>query len=238
MNRDERRDRPEVGYLCHPQNYESSIYCYPSDRATGGTWIGANGRGTIAALLNDYSRKNASVGAQSRGLIVPTILNEVPEMELDRYLARNNWSFFSPFNLVVVNATEIKKLSWDGSTTHLEKIPIDRPYFITSSSRNAAAVIPFREKLFCNFRESRSSVDVTAPDIFRNLHLVQSEDKSSSILMNRKVTHTKSVCQILRNSESVRVSYFSEAALSNSPIGNAEILCLEIGTAFGMLPTS
>ena len=76
-NRDERRDRapallPAVHHLPH------RIAIFPVDPLGQGTWVGVNGAGVAAALLNRTIDSAAPIdknSLRSRGLIIPRLLD-------------------------------------------------------------------------------------------------------------------------------------------------------------------
>ena len=149
-NRDERRDRPAA---IRPMNrllpHRTAIY--PQDPLGGGTWVGGNDAGLVAALLNRSVNAGVPVGERplrSRGLIIPLLLDagsvtEAVDMAADLYPAR-----FNPFRLVVLQGMVGCVLTSDGLRLSVETRAVTRPQMLTSSSLGDGLVFAPRQQLF------------------------------------------------------------------------------------------
>lgn len=80
MNRDEQRTRAEIGTLLSGRSEAHRLtYAYPLDGLHGGTWMGANSRGIVLALLNRYQDPTRP-DAESRGLIISELI-KLPDID-------------------------------------------------------------------------------------------------------------------------------------------------------------
>jgi uncharacterized protein with NRDE domain len=86
----------------------------PRDEEAGGTWIGYNEAGVLAAITNRWTDDDRE-GERSRGLLVRDALAEasaeVAVRTIERELAAREYDFF---NLLVCDATAAILLEWDG----------------------------------------------------------------------------------------------------------------------------
>ena len=105
-NRDERRDRPAaIPPMDRRLPHRTAIY--PQDPLGGGTWVGANDAGLVAALLNRSVNAGAPGGERplrSRGLIIPPLLDASSVTEAVDMAADLDPAQFNPFRLVVAGA--------------------------------------------------------------------------------------------------------------------------------------
>jgi uncharacterized protein with NRDE domain len=149
-NRDERRARPDaLPPLVRPTSSGSAIY--PIDPASGGSWIGVNDAGLVAALLNrtpPHARPLPDVPV-SRGVIVPAML-ACPS--LDAVLttaAALDCRRFEPFTAVVADRSRVIAFVHGGEgRCSLRTYDLSAPLLFTSSSLGDALVEPRRRSLF------------------------------------------------------------------------------------------
>lgn len=209
MNRDERRSRTEAADMCVNQDF-----AYPCDAKTGGTWFGGNRHGLIMALLNRYDMPHGTT-ALSRGRIIPALLSaDTIESALDIF-ENTRSADDNPFDLVLVSYEQALHVRWDGQTLSTVKLPTDHPLFFTSSSENAESVLPFRQSLFQSFVLETWPSEATPDTVLDFLHLKSTPDApSSSILMRREFTHTKSVIQAVLSQTDMAVSYWAEPEIA------------------------
>lgn len=115
MNRDELRTRPVALAPAICLAGELS-FVYPRE-ASGGTWIGANSRGTLLALLNWYSKGTVTLGekSRSRGEIIPQVLPELGSERTESALRRVDLAGVYPFRLFGFFPGEerIREWRWD-----------------------------------------------------------------------------------------------------------------------------
>ncbi len=206
MNRDEQRDRPELGYL----STDSGRY-FPVDEKSQGTWVGVNQYGLTCALLNRYQDKHLEQAAQSRGDLIPQILHSKNIKEAEKILNDMAFNNFNPFDLITTKNNKMTHAQWNGQTRYITTHSLNTPFFITSSSERVNDVIKHREDIFEEFTSSNTEEKITADFILNNLHLKQGkENNRSSILMQREHTHTKSITQIITTNNTADVFYWTE----------------------------
>lgn len=87
----------------------------PRDAEAGGTWIGVNEHGVLAALTNRWVDTDLA-GDRSRGLLVNDVLEERTAEDAGRRIERAVASEeYQGFNLVVADAHAALYYEWDGS---------------------------------------------------------------------------------------------------------------------------
>jgi hypothetical protein len=192
MNRDERHERDELGTL-----RATDHACYPVDPISNGTWIGLNAHGLTFALLNRYQDPHEDTNSQSRGQIIPALLNAKTLEDAEQRIRTYPYAATNPFDLIAIDARAIITASWNAKDLTITKASTAKPFFITSSSIKTQEIITHRQTLFNAF----SNQDTYTPDhIIHNLHLKRgAENDEASIFMNRPKTHTKSLTQITLN---------------------------------------
>ena len=149
-NRDERRDRamavpPDV----HRLTRETAVF--PSDPVGGGTWVGVNGAGLAAALLNRSGNRAAAVAnrpLRSRGLIVPMLLDCGSVPAALETAAGLDPAHFDLFRLVVVQRMAAGILTSDGRRLSVQIIGLLQPSMLTSSALGDGVVEAVRRRLF------------------------------------------------------------------------------------------
>lgn len=111
-NRDEALDRP-----AHPPGVyaENPRVIAPWDEEAGGTWIGYNDHGVVAAVTNRWLDEDL-VAERSRGLLVGDALEHESAEDAARLVERSVREFeYDGFNLVLVDRNAALLLEWDGS---------------------------------------------------------------------------------------------------------------------------
>ena len=217
MNRDEQRDRPEVGHLSTDDGR-----FFPIDGRSQGTWVGVNHHGLTCALLNRYQDKHLEQGAQSRGGLIPQLLNAENLNGAEEILNNITFDNFNPFDLIVTKDSEIIHAQWNRKEQRIITQNLSTPFFITSSSERVDEVIKHREKEFNNFTSSYNEINEDL--ILNNLHLKQGEENNrSSILMQRERTHTKSITQIITTDNTADMFYWTEDKLPLNVFKNTAI---------------
>ncbi len=110
MNRDEDRLRPAEPPQALPG---PPALVAPRDAKAGGTWIGVNEAGLLAALSN--RRGVASATARSRGLLMLEVLKEADvrrvEIVIEREVAQHEYNLF---NVLAATREEMRFLTYDG----------------------------------------------------------------------------------------------------------------------------
>lgn len=83
---------------------------FPIDGDFGGTWIAANSRGRIYALMNYYEKRSPAINTTSRGLLVR-------EMALGNLTEPSEYANYQPFKLYVfARGGSPQKFIWDGES--------------------------------------------------------------------------------------------------------------------------
>jgi len=149
-NRDERRDR-QAATPPSLQRLRHSTAMFPVDPAGGGTWVGVNGAGLVAALLNRNTesaapRRNQSL--RSRGLIIPGLLNSGSWTDALDIAAGFDPTQFGLFRLVLAQRMVLAVVTSDGRALSVETMGVSRPFMLTSSSLGDAVVEAPRRRLF------------------------------------------------------------------------------------------
>ena len=149
-NRDEQRDRvAALPPAVHTLRHRTAIL--PVDPAGQGTWVGVNGAGVAAALLNRTIDSTAPIDKGSlcsRGLIIPRLLDSASLKDALDISAALDPRDFDRFRLVVVQNTAVAIVTSDGVALSIELTKLSRPIMLTSSSLGDALVEGPRRRLF------------------------------------------------------------------------------------------
>ena len=149
-NRDERCDRAAASPpAVHSLRHRTAIF--PVDPAGQGTWVGVNGAGVAAALLNraiDSATPIDRRSRRSRGLILPHLLDCPSLTEALDVTAALDPCDFDRFRLVVAQNTAAAIVTSDGVVLSVELTQLSRPMMLTSSSLGDALVECPRRRLF------------------------------------------------------------------------------------------
>lgn len=206
MNRDERRARLE-GPL-----HSEAAHCYPTDESAGGTWCGINQHGMIFCLLNRYDAPVSNDAAiVSRGGIIPILLTCTDFNDVRSRLSALNFERYNGFRLLALSREVCEQHDWDRQDYSVT--PIEQPgdVFSSSSSVNSLHIPRQREQRYRAWRK-KTSVRTTpenSPGRIPAIHLHEPKvSPNESIFMERKETHTKSICQLAVHKDSVALSYW------------------------------
>jgi len=112
-NRDEMRDRPwsPPGRLW-PDRPEVVA---GRDDLAGGSWLGLNDHGVVAAMLNRHGTLGPAEGKRSRGELVLEALDHADAIEAAAALADLNPDAYRPFNMIVADSRDALWLRHAGS---------------------------------------------------------------------------------------------------------------------------
>ena len=231
MNRDEQRVRPES-----PGPYISDDCVFPVDSMSGGTWCGLHRKGYALTLLNRYESEAQHQGSDSRGQIIPELLELDDISAITRYMVMPNLYRFSPFDLLRIDSVSLQHFFWDGEACRLSESSIRQtPFFFTSSSERTAEVIAYRQRLFSAFLDR--CPEPTPSQILGDFHCLRdAEFPKDGVCVDRPKVHTKSICQIQMKNESASFNYWPEADMNQSlraeeakgPIGTTYYRNLEL----------
>jgi len=148
-NRDERLDRaiaraPRVVAL------GPRLAAMPRDPTGGGSWIGVNDAGLMAALLNRYGAPVRDCGARwtSRGVLVPAALGCDSMETALASLQKLDAAHFQPFRLVLTNGHAIALVTGDTREVTCAASALERPVMFTASSLGDFLVDAPRRRLF------------------------------------------------------------------------------------------
>ena len=131
-NRDERISRaPALPPERHAAGRRSMVAAIDGER--GGTWIGVNDAGIVAALLNRTPAARRP-GTGTRGEIVPRLLaaDSLHDL-LDRVHEIDPYGF-DPFRLIALQRRRLMLVSSDGVSLTVDTSVLDAPRMFTSSS--------------------------------------------------------------------------------------------------------
>jgi hypothetical protein len=142
MNRDEQRSRaiasPPSVHRCG-----DLPTLYPSEQG-GGTWIGINGAGLSAALINWYSRPQyGGTPASSRGAIIPRLLASRSFEGMERSLLSLPLSRLNPFRLFMIGSDDkvVREYRSDGSGAVRVDHPWETAHWFSSGHNEASATM-------------------------------------------------------------------------------------------------
>ena len=100
-NRDEKRDRPWAAPAAHWPDRPDIVA--GMDELAGGSWLGLNASGVVAAVLNREGTLGPEAGKRSRGELVLDALDYVDALDAAEALAALESRAYRPFNLVVAD---------------------------------------------------------------------------------------------------------------------------------------
>lgn len=203
-NRDEAPGRATF----YPERHkEDGVHLlYPRDALAGGTWIGVSEMKRAVTLMNggfiSHSRK--ATYRKSRGVVVKDLLKvQDLKAEVEKY----NFNDIEPFTAIVVEwKQDIKlfQLVWDGADFHFSEEPL-APQIWSSSPLYNIDLKKKREQWFSNLLLEK--VSPTAEDVLGFHKTAGDGDLKSNLIMDREVVKTKSITQIVKYNESVKMCY-------------------------------
>ncbi len=146
-NRDERRDRATA---LHPrvERLGGRHAVMPIDPVGGGSWIGANDAGLVAALLNRHDAIPVRRSFESRGALVRLALecgSLVAAVDTVRTLGADR---FRPFRLILAQGRHIAMVAGNGLEIADADCPLVEPRLFTASSLGDVFVEGPRRRLF------------------------------------------------------------------------------------------
>src|SRR5579884_844993 len=124
-NRDERHDRPWKKPDFHWPDRPEVVAGL--DVLAGGTWLGLNAGGLVAAVLNREGTLGPAAGKRSRGELVLEALDHVDAVDAADALAALDPTAYRPFNLLVADNRDAFLLSHrdasGGTSVAVELLP-------------------------------------------------------------------------------------------------------------------
>jgi hypothetical protein len=147
-NRDERRGRA-VALQPTVATFGARAAIVPIDPVGGGSWLGVNDAGLVAALLNRHAAPQPDARSFcSRGLIVREVLG-CDSLDAARHaVLALDAAAFQPFRLVLVQDRRIALVAGDSRELASVDAALDHPYMFTASSLGDRFVDSPRRRLF------------------------------------------------------------------------------------------
>jgi len=215
MNRDERKSRQESGTLARVEDAAGRLRAvYPVDESSGGTWFAVHTRGLALALLNRYPQADGGTYSESRGTLIPRLLELHDLTAMTTALRDLTLDNFAPFDLYILSEREYRHLSWQGGERHWQQTVYLPALFATSSSVDPLPTQARRRESFMLGMRALRRGSGGRDAILRSIHLQQDpDDTSRSILVARAHTHTKSICQANLCPERLDLRYYDESGL-------------------------
>jgi Transport and Golgi organisation 2 len=217
-NRDERRDRTVA---LHPrvERLGSRSVIMPIDPVGGGSWIGVDDAGLVAAVLNRYGGSPLPTRLfTSRGLIARQALgSDSIEMAVKSVLALDA-TRLQPFRLVLVKKGCIALVSGDGREFASAQSGLEHPYLFTASSLGDLFVDAPRRWLFeCLMHHIDDRLDAQ-----RLFHHHQWADKREiSVQMEREDAATVSRTVVDVGKRGIALEY--ESLIPSHPARHVEL---------------
>jgi len=208
MNRDDAAARTETPPSLWPA--AKSAFAAPRDMQAGGTWIGVNGHGLVACLLNRYDV--APPGRSSRGAIVVAAMEATSVENGHAILAELDHQLYAPFTCVLIDRMGASRLDWTGAAASRTDLDPIGETMLTSSSWRFDDVSAMRADLFHTLRETESDA-IARIAAFHTRR--DSANDAWAPMMQRPHSETKSVTQIAITDEGAEMRYWSrEAAIA------------------------
>jgi len=203
-NRDEAPGRDTFA----PEIYmeEGVQLLYPKDALAGGTWIGISEMKRAVTLMNGgfVNHKRKTSYRKSRGVVVKDFLKCADlKAEVESY----DFNDIEPFTAIVIDwkqYIQLFQLVWDGGKYHFSEEPL-APQIWSSSPLYPEALKKKREDWFSGMLLKKIS---PSEDELLDFHKTAGDgDMNSNLIMDREVVKTKSITQIIKNRESVKMHY-------------------------------
>jgi len=202
-NRDEAAGRSTLKPKIYSE--ENVRLIYPKDAEAGGTWIGVSEKKRVVCLLNGEfkAHKRKERYRLSRGVVVKDILKAD---HLEPYITNYDLEDIEPFTLIAGdwNKTLIFiELVWDGKIKHLREIKNNKEIW-SSSPLYSEAMKKDRVQWFQEF-ENQNNLDTEG--LWEFHHTAGNGNKNTNLIMDRGFVKTKSITQIIKNSEQIQMIY-------------------------------
>lgn len=215
FNRDEKHTRPSAEPP-REQVCGSLRALFPVDPQGGGTWMGVNERGLVAALLNGYveSALQRSSGAASRGRLVTSLLGAVDLQVARKSLRSAGVAELPSFHLFLFQpGFSPCRFWWDGVALREEPLPV-QPVF-TTSGFSPREVISSRLDLFGNMFPAGATIDTAQRLEFHRSQ--QPSPGAHAVCMYRSDAATRSIGRITIASGLARFDYDDDFPFARFP---------------------
>lgn len=127
-NRDEMADRPWRAPARHWDDRPDVTAGL--DELAGGSWMGMNDQGVVAAILNRYGTLGPQAGKRSRGELVPDALDFADARDAAQALSHLDTRAYRPFNLLLADNRDAFVVCHRGDNTTKTAGPTNRPDII------------------------------------------------------------------------------------------------------------
>lgn len=212
-NRDEQRARPSTSWRAGsatPQVGEAieqdqgrAVFA-PRDRVAGGTWIGVNAHGLVAAITNRFGHAR-DPARRSRGLLVLDALSAPHVGEAVERLARIAPLTVSPFHLLIATATEAALVFHDGARIHTRPVA---PGWTVITERSLGAASAEREARVHHALAALGEDDAPPPE---RLHALLGVHASGDALDERVAATCVHIDEIAYGTRSSSLLYLPDA---------------------------
>lgn len=182
---------------------ENITSIFPEDPSGGGTWVGANDKGSIIILLNGgfVGHKKQDYYARSRGQIVREMLTVSDPVN---HWMRLDLSGIEPHTLVVWQFKQLFELVWDGSKTHMSTKEKESCHIWSSSTLYDDVATKKRSDGFMNWINANTDLNPsTLTDFLRSFR-----DEQNGFFINRnEVVKTLSMTYLVHTEKQIEFKY-------------------------------
>jgi len=208
MNRDEMKTRATA--LAPSAHHANSLsFLFPQE-PSGGTWIAANSRGNLLALMNANAPDNGALPSKliSRGEIIPALLHEHTPQPMEQALNALLQPGLYPFRLFAIfpATREIFQWTWNGARLTSRPHEWIRNHWFSSSRSDSRAETE-------RGRACEMSWHPDTPDALawlRSLHSSHIPDAGAfSLCVHREDAATVSYTEVESSDRELRMSYLS-----------------------------
>ena len=202
-NRDEAPGRKTMPPEVHKMNDRQLLF--PKDSVAGGTWIGISDRKRLLCIMNGGFKSHESKPPYrlSRGIVV---LDLLAAEDFLKEVKAYNLEGIEPFTLVTCDWS--KKLAfyevvWDGSKKYLKNLPL-KNYIWSSSPLYSSEMKSLRERWFEKLEKEGS---LNPEKLWNFHHSAGTGNKEIDLVMDRGHVMTKSITQVIKTSEEIKMKY-------------------------------
>lgn len=203
-NRDEAPGRNTISPEMY--NEEGVQLLYPKDALAGGTWIGISDKKRAVTLMNGgfVTHKRKESYRKSRGLVVKDFLKT---QHLDADVKNYDFNDIEPFTAILIEwkqDIQLFQLVWDGLDIYFSEESL-APKIWSSSPLYPEGLKKKREQWFSGFLFDK--VCPSEKELLKFHKTAGEGDLESNLIMDRGTVKTKSITQIVKEDEAVRMHY-------------------------------
>ncbi|WP_034888950.1 NRDE family protein [Gillisia sp. Hel_I_29] len=202
-NRDEAAGRST--FIPMKYTEDNVTILYPKDAEAGGTWIGLSDNCRVICLLNGEFKSHIRKDKYriSRGVVVKDFLKAKNLVEL-----LNNYDLenIEPFTLIAGDWNmDLKfiELVWDGERKHVREIKEE--LIIWSSSPLYSEEM--KSERISWLKDFSVNNEIDANSLWKFHHAAGNGDKNTDVIMDRGFVKTKSITQIIKQSNAIEMIY-------------------------------